>query len=320
MISRKRIILNNSAENRIHGLLLIRKPSGITSHDVVHQVRRRLGIKEVGHAGTLDPLAQGLMVLLLGEATKVSSYILEKNKQYEVTLRLGVETDTLDITGQVLRETFDIKFKDDEVVQQALALQGDFNWEVPLFSATKVAGRRLYEHARSGQTEVLERPRKPMSFWKIEHLTGVSEKNSYQFRLNCSKGSFVRSWVQTLGVNLGCGAVMTDLTRTYSSPYQLQNAIDLNEVLSLASLKESKAFVSLANVLPEFKSIRVSGLSEALIRNGQISHELRRRLIIYYNPEVDNGIKVVSQRSDDLLALVGLEEGKGFVVRRIFCY
>jgi len=100
----------------IHGLLLIHKPSGITSHDVIHQVRRRLGMKEVGHAGTLDPLAEGLMVLLLGEATKMSSYILEKNKQYEVTLKLGLETDTLDITGKILREQLDVKVQDQHLM------------------------------------------------------------------------------------------------------------------------------------------------------------------------------------------------------------
>jgi len=306
-------------EKNIHGLLLIHKPSGITSHDVINQVRRRLHTKEVGHAGTLDPLAEGLMVLLLGEATKMSSYVLEKNKQYEVTLKLGIETDTLDITGKVLKELLEVDICDQEVIQKALALQGDFNWEVPIFSATKVAGKKLYEHARNGSAPV-EIPRKPMSFWEIEHLDSKSEKNSYQFRLNCSKGSFIRSWVQQLGMSLGCGAVMTDLTRTYSAPYKLQNAIDLNGLTSLINLPESEAFIPMLEALPEFKTLRVSGTSEALIRNGQISHELRRRLIVYFNAETDTGIKILSQRPEELLALVGLEPGKGFVVRRVFRY
>jgi tRNA pseudouridine55 synthase len=306
-------------ENNIHGILLIHKPSGITSHDVINQVRRRLGTKEVGHAGTLDPLAEGLMVLLVGEATKMSNYVLERNKQYEVTLKLGLETDTLDITGKILREYGDIDFEDQEVIEKAKSLQGDFNWEVPIYSATKVAGKKLYEHARSGQ-EIVEIPRKPMSFWEVEYLTRKSEPYSYQFRLNCSKGSFIRTWVQQLGMSLGCGAVMTELTRTYSAPYKLQNAVELESLSSREKLSESGAFIPMLAALPEFKIIRVSGASEALIRNGQISHELRRRLIIYFNPETDIGIKILSQRPEELLALVGLEPGKGFVVRRVFRY
>lgn len=306
-------------QNSIHGLLLIHKPSGITSHDVISQVRRRLGTKEVGHAGTLDPLAEGLMVLLLGEATKMSSYVLEKNKQYEVTLKLGIETDTLDITGKIIREHLNVDFNDQEVIEKAKSLQGDFTWEVPIYSATKVAGKKLYEYARSGN-ESVEIPRKPMSFWDVEFLEGKSEPHSYRFRLNCSKGSFIRTWVQQLGASLGCGAVMTELTRTSSAPYLLQDAVELESLSLTPSLSESQAFIPMLSVLPEFKSIRVSGASEALIRNGQISHELRRRLIIYFNPEVDTGIKILSQRPEELLALVGLEPGKGFVVRRVFRY
>lgn len=313
-------------QSNIHGLLLIHKPSGITSHDVINQVRRRLGTKEVGHAGTLDPLAEGLMVLLVGEATKMSSYVLEKNKQYEVTLKLGIETDTLDITGQILREHQEVTCSGREVIEKAQSLQGDFVWEVPLYSATKVAGRKLYEHARSGTGEDVVIPRKPMSFWGVEALEikspekNSSEPHSYRFRLNCSKGSFIRTWVQQLGSSLGCGAVMTELTRTSSAPYLLQNAVELEGLALTPSLSESPSFIPMLAALPEFKSIRVSGASEALIRNGQISHELRRRLIIYYNPEMDTGIKILSQRPEELLALVGLEPGKGFVVRRVFRY
>lgn len=308
-------------QSNIHGLLLIHKPSGITSHDVINQVRRRLGTKEVGHAGTLDPLAEGLMVLLVGEATKMSSYVLEKNKQYEVTLKLGIETDTLDITGQILREYQGVICSDREVIEKAQSLQGDFMWEVPLYSAAKVAGRKLYEHARSGNRETVVIPQKPMSFWGVEALERKSsEAHSYRFRLNCSKGSFIRTWVQQLGARLGCGAVMTELTRTYSAPYLLQNAVELEGLILTPSLSESPSFIPMLAALPDFKSIRVSGASEALIRNGQISHELRRRLIIHFNPESDTGIKILSQRPEELLALVGLESGKGFVVRRVFRY
>ncbi len=310
--------------SHLHGLLLVRKPSGVTSHDVVQKVRRSLSIKEVGHTGTLDPLAEGLMVLLLGEATKISSYVLEEDKQYEVTLQTGVETDTLDITGTILKET-PMLIEDSIVVSSALSLQGQFEWEVPLFSATKVDGKKLYEYAREGSQEV-KVPVKPMSFWGNEFL-GKTDDRRYRFRLNCSKGSFIRSWVDRLGRTLGCGAVMTELTRTYSAPYPLSQALPLEEVVSIERdfkknilLEGTASFIPMLRTLPGFKVVRVSGQSEALIKNGQISHELRRRLIVSFDPTKDQGIKVLSQRPEELLALIGFDKEKGFVVRRVFRY
>lgn len=301
----------------LHGLLLIRKPSGMTSHDVVYQVRRTLGIKEVGHAGTLDPLAEGLMVLLLGEATKMSSYVLEQDKQYEVEFKPGLETDTLDITGTVLKE-MPVTLSEAEIVAEGLNLHGDFIWEVPMYSATKVGGKKLYEHAREGDTPV-EIPKKPMSFWGVESL-GVTEDHKFRFRLNCSKGSFIRTWVQQLGRKMGFGAVMTGLVRTYSAPYSLSRAIDLQNLTPDISQETSGAFIPLLAALPHFKTLRVSGHSEGMIKNGQISHELRRQLIVAFDPERDQGVKVISQRPEELLALIGLEKDKGFVVRRVFRY
>lgn len=300
----------------IHGLLLVNKPSGVTSHDIVNQTRRLLGIKEVGHAGTLDPLAEGLMVLLLGEATKLSSYILEQDKKYEVTFRLGLETDTLDCTGQVIKQS-DVFLTDEEVIGAASALTGDFQWEVPLYSATKVAGRRLYDQARSGE-QPTELPKKPMSFWNVQ-LVGVTPDHDFKFSLQCSKGSFVRTWVQQLGRLLGCGAVMTALQRTASSPYQLHQAIPLGSDLCREVIKKHpSAYIPLLGTLPGYKVVRVSGYSEGLIRNGQISHELRRYLIAVFDPDKDLGVKVVSQRPEELLAIIGIEKDKGFVVRRVF--
>jgi tRNA pseudouridine55 synthase len=300
----------------LHGLLLVHKPSGVTSHDVVHKVRRGLGIKDVGHAGTLDPLAEGLMVLLLGEATKMSAYVLEQDKQYDVTLKLGVETDTLDVTGQMLKESV-VAVSTAEVQAAGLGLQGDFLWQVPIYSATKVGGKKLYEQARQGETPV-QIPAKPMKFWGNEFL-GVTDEGHFRFRLNCSKGSFIRTWVQQLGLQLGCGATMSGLVRNYSAPYHLDKAIALDAIAG-SHLQQSSAFVPLMAALPGFKHIRVGGHSEGLIRNGQISHELRRHLIAVFDPEQDIGVKVLSQRPEELLALVGLEKDKGFVVRRVFRY
>ncbi len=130
----------------LHGLLLVDKPTGMTSHDVVSRIRRLAETKEVGHTGTLDPLASGLMVVLLGEATKLSSIVTEGDKAYEVQVQLGIETDTLDITGQILRQN-PVSVDQDQVVRCASSLIGEIQLPIPLYSAKKIDGLKLYEYA-----------------------------------------------------------------------------------------------------------------------------------------------------------------------------
>ena len=174
----------------MNGLLLVNKPTGMTSHDVVSVVRRALNTREVGHSGTLDPMASGLMVLLIGEATKLSSYVTEGNKSYEVGLKLGVTTDTLDTTGQVLTEK-QVSSTDEDVQKSALALVGEMILPIPIFSAKKIDGKKLYEYAREG--EAVEIPSKVMKFWNVE------TRENRAFHLHCSKGSFIISLKMLLG-------------------------------------------------------------------------------------------------------------------------
>ncbi len=305
-----------------HGLLLIDKESGCTSHDVVRDVRQILKQKEVGHSGTLDPLASGLMVLLLGEATKLSHYITEQDKAYWVSLRLGVETDTLDITGKTLKESpcpwasaeqavDEIKFKSQE-------LKGELELPVPIYSAVKVGGRKLYDYARSEQA--VEVPTKAMNFYEVEYL-GL-KSSEVEFRLSCSKGSFVRSWGQVLGQKLGCGATVKGLRRLSSKPFYVENALTLSELKESNNFEDFKAkgsFIALHQALPHFKTLRVKGQSQVLLSNGQISHDLKRQLISIFRPDVDQGVKILDD-SEQLMALVGLEKQKGFVIRRVFRY
>ncbi len=295
----------------MNGLLLVNKPSGLTSHDVVARVRRILGTKEVGHSGTLDPLASGLMVLLIGEATKLSAYVTEGDKSYQVSLKLGVTTDTLDSTGKVLSEK-PVTTAPDEVTKTALSLAGDFNLPIPMFSAKKVDGKKLYEYARAG--EEIEQPSKIMKFWNI---TSVSAS---EYSLSCSKGSFIRSWVQLLGESIGCGATMTGLKRTSSHNFHLDDAKSLEEFEALGAATVSSLLVPLDSALKGVKSIRVKGQDAGLMRNGQISHSLRSQLIARFNPTDDRIIQILPEEKGKLLALVGLEEGKGFTIKRVFNY
>lgn len=298
----------------LHGLLLINKPSGITSHDVVARVRRILGTKSVGHSGTLDPLASGLMVLLIGEGTKLSQYILEKNKAYRVRAQLGIRTDTLDTTGQILETCKDLPGPE-KVKEAALQLSGEIELPVPIFSAAKVDGKKLYEYAREGKA--VEVPNKKMHFFDVQ-VEGQGADWIDVF-IRCSKGSFIRAWVNRLGENLKVGAAMSRLERTESMPYRLDQAITLEELEAAKGISK-RGFVPMSATLTEAKVIRIKGQDQVMIGNGLISHDLRTLLISAFQPGRDDVIKIIAQDSGDLLALIGLDQGKGFAIRRVFRY
>lgn len=293
----------------MNGLLLIDKPAGITSHDVVSRVRRLLNTREVGHSGTLDPLATGLMVLLIGEATKLSSYVTEGDKSYRVTVKLGVTTDTLDITGKVLTEK-QVLATNSEIDETALSLAGEFDLQIPMFSAKKVDGKKLYEFAREGI--IVEQPRKIMKFWDVT-LTGPLE-----FHLHCSKGSFIRSWVQLLGEKLGPGATMSGLQRTASHKYNLADSVSLDKLATMSALEISNCMIPMDQALKGVKSIRIKGQDAVLMKNGQISHPLRTQLITKFNPDLDDVIQILPEEKGKILALIGLEKDQGFKIKRVF--
>jgi tRNA pseudouridine55 synthase len=293
----------------LNGLLLINKASGLTSHDVVSRVRRILQTKEVGHSGTLDPMATGLMVLLIGEATKLSSYVTEGDKSYRVGVKLGVTTDTLDTTGQVLTEK-QVLCSDEEIQKTALQISGELNLLIPMFSAKKIDGKKLYEYAREGEAVV--QPSKLMNFW------GVTSEGPLQFHLHCSKGSFIRSWVQLLGEKLSCGATMSSLQRTSSHKYSLDQAATLEQLESFDAEKISSLLIPLDQALKGIKSIRIKGQDAVLMKNGQISHPLRSQLITKFNPDQDEVIQILPEERGQILALIGLEKGQGFKIKRVF--
>lgn len=305
-----------------HGVLLIDKEPGMTSHDVVARLRKILNMKSIGHSGTLDPLASGLMAILLGEGTKLSHYILEQDKAYIVKAKLGVQTDTLDITGQVLKEC-PILQGPEEVKRIALNLIGEMEVPVPIFSATKVDGKKLYEYAREEKS--VEIPIKKMNFFGLQILT--QSDSTIEVLIKCTKGSFIRSWVDLLGQKLGCGATVAELRRTESAPYKIENAVTLDKLdqyLKSSHFEHLPAYIPMSSTLSEMPVLRVQGQDQVMIGNGLISHQLKNQLIALFRPEMMSDptavIKILSQKESLLLALIGLEPGKGFVFRRVFRY
>lgn len=302
--------------NTFHGLLLVDKPSGISSHDVVARLRRILSTKAVGHSGTLDPMASGLMACLINEGTKLSQYILEGDKGYRVRAQFGVRTDTLDTTGTILEQK-PVDLTKERILEEALRLQGEMELEVPIYSAIKVQGKKLYEYAREDQEIVL--PKKHMHFWDVTPIDVGPDWA--EFDIKCTKGSYIRTWVDLLGQTLGCGAAMSALRRTWSAPYLLPQAQTLEAIeVSVKAGERGDAFVPMDFALPQVKKIRVKGQDKVLLGNGQISHDLRTQLITAFKPSEDQYIQILSQDDGKLMALIGLEPGRGFVLRRVFKY
>jgi tRNA pseudouridine55 synthase len=299
----------------VNGLLLVNKPAGITSHDVVGRARRALKQKTIGHTGTLDPLATGLMVLVLGEATKLSDFLTFSDKVYRVQAQLGSRTDTFDSTGKVLSETAaDLPLE--KIREAALALQGAFDWPIPIFSAAKVDGKKLYEYAR--EEKAIELPIKRMEFSEvvIEDVTPTS----VSARLRCTKGSFIRSWCAELGERLGVGAHMSALSRLAVGPHLLEHAVTLDELDADPTLVERK-LVSMAEALPEHRSIRIPAKEQRLLMNGQIPRDLANRLIIEQKEAIRTGqtipVKVIGFEGE-LISILVAQPGQGLKIRRVF--
>jgi tRNA pseudouridine55 synthase len=202
------------------GLLLVDKPRGVTSHDVVDVVRRGLGTKKVGHAGTLDPMATGLLLIGVGRATRLLRFLGDLAKTYEGTLRLGVETDTLDADGDVVRES-PVEVGEDQVAEAMRSLVGESLQRPPAYSAVKVGGRKLYEAAREGQP--LEAEPRTIRVDAFDLLT--YEAPDAMFRVTCSGGTYVRVLAADVGAALSCGAHLTALRRTAIGPYMVDNAV-----------------------------------------------------------------------------------------------
>ena len=193
----------------MNGILIVDKPAGWTSHDVVAKLRGLLGEKRIGHGGTLDPMATGVLPVFVGRATRAVEFMENAGKEYEALLRPGLETDTQDTTGRVLRET-PVKLTAAELEAVLPAFCGEIEQLPPMYSAIKVQGKKLYEYARKGQ----EAERKPRRV-TIERLELLGErKGDFLLRVACSKGTYIRTLCADIGEKLGCGAAMAGLRRT----------------------------------------------------------------------------------------------------------
>lgn len=210
----------------MEGILLVNKPVGITSHDVVDRVRKKFRIRRVGHAGTLDPLATGLLIVLVGKATKQSNNFMGMDKAYRSTLILGQKTDSGDTEGKTLdqKDTVDVSV---QALDEAFAaFQGEGEQLPPMFSAIKHKGKKLYEYARQGIT--VEREPRPITIHKLA-IEG-REENRVRFYLECSKGTYVRQLAMDIGDRLGCGACISQIERVKIGSYHLEESVAIEDI------------------------------------------------------------------------------------------
>jgi tRNA pseudouridine55 synthase len=246
------------------GLLILNKPGGLTSHDVVNRVRRATHIRQVGHAGTLDPMATGVLVVCVGQATRISEYLLGHNKAYHATIRLGIETATYDADGDIVT-THEVHVERIEVEQTLQSFVGDIQQTPPMYSALKRAGHKLYDLARQG-IEV-EREARSVVIHSIELHDYQAPDVTIEVR--CSAGTYIRSIAHDLGAALGTGAHLTKLTRTASGPFTMWQAVDLDVFEASARAGEWQSLLrSMDEALSDWPLVVIDEADRARTLNG----------------------------------------------------
>lgn len=254
------------------GILPIYKQRGITSHDVVFKARKILKMKKIGHAGTLDPEVDGVLLLLLGEATKVSDYAMDLGKSYRAEVCLGIKTTTEDLTGEVLEEcnVSDIDINKIKDVLQTLI--GEIEQTPPIYSAVKVKGKKLYEYARAGKFDV-EIPSRKVNIYDVEFIEGSDyyKDNKFYFSINisCGKGTYVRTIATDIGKKLNLPSTMSKLTRTRSGKIELDNCLTLSEVEQLLEKnKLEEKLLKKEYALEEYQFVEIPKFRAQQVMNG----------------------------------------------------
>ena len=249
----------------IHGIINVYKEKGFTSHDVVAKLRGIVGQKKIGHTGTLDPDATGVLPVCLGKATKLCDLLTDKNKTYEAVLLLGKTTDTQDITGEVLEEKSTEALSEEKVREAIEGFIGDYEQIPPMYSALKVNGKKLYELAREGK--VIERKARPVKILDIQILEIDLPK--VRMEVSCSKGTYIRTLCHDIGEKLGCGGCMESLMRTRVSTFRIEDAKTLDEIETLKQEgKLAELLVPIDVMFPSYPKITVKDDWKAFAKNG----------------------------------------------------
>ena len=270
------------------GIILINKPSGMTSRDVVNIISKKMNTRKVGHTGTLDPLATGLMVICINKATKLVEMLTGHDKEYVATVKLGVKTDTYDVTGKILEENNDYHLSKEDLEKTLESFHKTYWQEVPLYSSVKINGHKLYEYARNNQE--VELPKKEVTIKEIELLS--QKENTFTFKTIVSKGCYIRSLINDIGNSLNTYATMTELTRTK------QGIVSLEETNTLEDLYNKNITLHNIEDVLDIEVIEVNDFLENKIRSG---HRLNNTFSI-------KDKVIFKSKSNQLLGIYEVEE------------
>ncbi|MBQ9012701.1 MAG: tRNA pseudouridine(55) synthase TruB [Bacilli bacterium] len=256
----------------MNGILVVNKPNGITSRDVVNELCKILDTKKIGHTGTLDPIAQGVLVLCIGKATKLVEIITSNDKEYVAEVKLGVLTDTLDLDGNVIEER-KITLNKNELKDTLNSFVGKYNQEVPIYSAVKINGKKLYEYARNNEEVTL--PKREVEIKKIKLLELTND--SYKFKVLVSKGTYIRSLIKDINDKLGIIGSMSSLIRTK------QGKFDINDSYTLEDIKNNNyKLLSINDVLKNEKCVIIDDNLYNVIKNGGIIDNIYKDNLITF--------------------------------------
>ena len=278
----------------MNGIIVVNKDLGYTSRDIVNIVGKSLGTRKVGHTGTLDPMASGVLVICVGKALKVCEMLTNHDKEYIAGVTLGIETDTLDMEGNVL-STENVDMDKDLIVEVVNSFLGVYNQEVPKYSAVKVNGKKLYEYARNNINVKL--PSRDVEIKSIEIIDNIIYDNGkIHFKIKCtvSKGTYIRSLVRDIGNKLGTVAVMNSLVRTRQGEFTLDEAYSIDDIKN-----RNIKFIDIMDAFPNIDRINVSDDIAFKIRNGVVMEKF-----------FDNDLAFILDNNNSLIAIYKNDENK----------
>ena len=286
-------------KDAISGVLVIDKPTGMTSHDVVNIVRRGTGIRRAGHTGTLDPRASGVLVILVGPAVRLSEYISASDKRYQAIIRMGTATDTYDAEGAFTRDEVTVDVTEEQFEAELKKFEGEVEQTPPAYSAVKINGRKAYEMARKGEEVEIE-PR----MIQVHHLEVLEWATpEVVVDVHCSSGTYIRSLANDLGEVLGCGAYLVGLRRTKNGRFSLRDAVPLRKLKEAFEAGDwYKHIIPAAESLSDWPSVVLSPDEVETLRHGQ-------RVKVDADDPEDEMVRGISE-ADELVALMKRVEGE----------
>ncbi len=313
---------NHHIKNVVSGVLVVDKPVGLTSHDVVQIIRRGTGIRRAGHTGTLDPRASGVLVVLLGPAVRLSEFVSAADKRYQATLRLGTATNTYDGEGRITRPTSAVNVTEEEFTEMLTKYQGEIEQTPPPYSAVKAKGKKAYEQAREGKPVELK-PRK-INVYNLEVLEWAPPETVLD--VYCSSGTYVRSLANDLGEDIGTGAFLIGLRRTKSGRFTLRDAVPLRQLQDAFLAGEwSRYLIPAAEALGDWPGIELDGDQVEKVRHGHRipADENAKELVDPANhpyAEEDNLglVRAITEQGDLVAVMHFVEEDQEWQPRKVF--